>query len=134
MTFQLSIPFFHTRQAMVATFLILLSAAPTQAQSKLTCATYFQARADWLRGLGGPAETAEMMERHAELLWLSEPKDCGMSTGLGTTSCTYAPDRMAVEALLSTWANEGQGLEPRPLCMNDAACIRCTDLVREVSR
>ena len=112
------------------------------AQTPSTCAIHFQARADWMRGLDGNPETiglmetySGIMERHAEALWLSQTRDWGMRTGVtpGANQLQHRKSTFRAEVLdqLTAWAETDHSGTPRPLCMQDTACIQCTALLRK---
>lgn len=90
------------------------------------CSTYFQARADWLRSLGGNRATIQTMESYAQILWYSVPRDDGILKGFSKLS-PHDPD--IITSLMSGWAEQGGQL---PLCMEDATCNMCTNALRAV--
>ncbi len=78
-------------------------------------------------------ESVAMMERYAERLWLSVPKDCGMYTGFSSPSCTYAPDPNAVLQVMQNWVEQGYQSHDLPTCMEDAMCQHCISILQTVS-
>jgi hypothetical protein len=116
--------------------MIAVAATAGQADQTITaqsCAIHFQARAEWMRGLGGTKEAVELLENSASRLWLSVPSDWRMPTGFGVPTRSNRPDAGAILWLLTEWASEGHGSSPRPLCMEDAYCIQCNEILQNVS-
>lgn len=131
----------HKFNRIVATLLVVTglatAVAPTSAMGQRRvvedyCAVHFQARANWMRGLGGPPETIALWEKYAEIRWITTPRDWGMRSVLGgrRLSRKYEPEVEAVMDVMIGWANDGYGAWNPPLCMEDAFCSACTSSLR----
>jgi hypothetical protein len=82
--------------------------------------------------MDGTDESVELMARYAEIIWVSVPRDLGMFTGFSTTSRTYRADTEAVLHIMTSWAENAQGVWHLPLCLEDEMCRSCTNLLWDV--
>ena len=87
-----------------------------------------------MQTLGGHPSAMSFMTIRAEELWLSVPRDCGMSTGFVDQSCRYDPKSLGVSHVMAQWAEASQGFEPLPTCMEDSFCSACLAVYQELVR
>lgn len=126
--------------------LLMSTYADAQVHSSIgmiTCASHFQARANWLRELEKNKDTVRLMELHAQVMLDAAnasigPTDWRMPVYGGGQS-SGPPDYFVdvyVGALdeMTRFAEIGFGKTGLPLCVEDETCIACSKLLNEIDQ